>query len=67
MVIGDGISDGYALSSSQGKTFNLLLGIDDGILGRLRSTPYGRSHYTPDGRSRGTTYYLKYHEKGELG
>ncbi|MGJ0606698.1 hypothetical protein [Cylindrospermopsis raciborskii] len=59
MLIGDGISDGYALSSSQGKTFNLLLGIDDGILGRSRSTS--------DGRSRGTTYYLKYHEKGELG
>ncbi|MGJ0608019.1 hypothetical protein [Cylindrospermopsis raciborskii] len=35
--------------------------------GRSRSIPYGRSRSTPDGRSRGTTYYLKYHEKGELG
>ncbi|WP_161489537.1 hypothetical protein [Cylindrospermopsis raciborskii] len=47
MLIGYGISDGYALSSSQGKTFNLLLGMGDGILGRSRSTPYGRSHCTP--------------------
>ncbi|WP_180982125.1 hypothetical protein [Cylindrospermopsis raciborskii] len=34
MLIGYGISDGYALSSSQGKTFNLLLRMGDGILGR---------------------------------
>ncbi|WP_200959792.1 hypothetical protein [Cylindrospermopsis sp. CR12] len=43
-------------ASSQGKTVNLLLVRGDGISGRLRSTPRGRSHYTPDGRLRSTPF-----------
>ncbi|MBU6346950.1 MAG: hypothetical protein KGR70_17075 [Cyanobacteria bacterium REEB494] len=34
-------------ASSQGKNVNVLLLRGDGISGRLRSTPCGRSHYTP--------------------
>ncbi|MFL0604093.1 hypothetical protein [Cylindrospermopsis raciborskii] len=34
----------HLTTSSQGKTVNVLLRMGDGISGRLRSTPCGRSH-----------------------